>query len=152
MRQLGWSIQTEITDGRTRVFLHPVGHRGLQVSMARRWGKGGGWPRSCSGGEGYLGKPDGPWMRVSQLSGCTAPVTLRWGEEMEPCVWATVAILASLHIILGIPSLALPLDHLFHGTHICLFLSGLLHFSKTPPPVALWDREMDGKFGGNLHF
>ena len=71
---------------------------------------------------------------------------------MEPYAWATVAILASLHIISGIPSLALPLDHLFHGTHICLFLSGLLHFSKTPSPVALGDREMDGKFGGNLHF
>ena len=45
MRQLGWSIQTEITDGRTRVFLNPVGHRGLQVSIARSGGKGGGWPR-----------------------------------------------------------------------------------------------------------
>lgn len=36
----------------------------------------------------------------------------RWQEEVERYVWPTVTVLASLHIILGTPSLSPPRDYL----------------------------------------
>lgn len=105
MRQLGWGIQTENTDGRTRVFLNSCGAQRAAVGVTR---------------EARQGLIEGQ----SAVRGCTAPVSVRWRGEMEPYPWAMAAILASLRIILGIPSLSPLLDHLLHGSHICLFLSG----------------------------
>ena len=101
----------------------PVGHRGLQKppllcgGIRRRLAQGLQWDVTREARQGLI-------EGQSAVRGYTAPVSVRWRGEMEPYPWAMAAILASLCIILGIPSLSPLLDHLLHGSHICLFLSG----------------------------
>ena len=56
---MGWGIQTETTDDRTRVFLNPVGHRGLQVSIALSGEREEAGPGAAIGGKGNWGSQMG---------------------------------------------------------------------------------------------
>lgn len=81
------------------------------------------------------GVTEGSQVGQSTVRGCTAPVAERDGAL---CRGGNPGI--SWHPLMN-PSLSPPLDHLLYGSHICLFLDGVLHFSRTPPPVASWVRE-----------